>query len=71
MSLNFDDVNDGKEWSEMDISDLTSELQQGASIEEAAEFLGRRGTMNDVRRKAEELGLIKAAGVVLRNMRSS
>jgi hypothetical protein len=61
MSFYYDpdhDVNDGKEWSEMDIFDLKNHLRTGASIEEMATFLCRRGTIDDVRRKAEELGLI-------------
>jgi len=47
------DVNDGKPGSE----DLKNSLAQGESIEEVAGFLCRSGTVDEVRRKAEELGL--------------
>ena len=51
------DANDGKPWSEMDLFDLRDGLAYGWSIEEAAGFLCRAGTVEEVRRKAEELGL--------------
>jgi len=51
------DIYDGKAWNEMDVRDLTASLLCGDTIEEAAEFLCRSGTIDDVRRKAEELGL--------------
>jgi hypothetical protein len=51
------DANDGEPWTEMDVRDLTAELEFGASIEEAAQHLCRSGTIDEVRRKAEELGL--------------
>jgi hypothetical protein len=51
------DANDGKPWSEMDLFDLRDGLAYGGSIEEAAGFLCRAGTVEEVRRKAEELGL--------------
>jgi hypothetical protein len=51
------DANDGKPWTETDIEDLTAALRSGDTIEDAAEFLCRSGTIEDVRRKAEELGL--------------
>lgn len=41
----------------MDIRDLTAALRCGDTIEEAAEHLCRSGTIDEVRRKAEELGL--------------
>lgn len=43
----------------MDVRDLTAALKYGDTIEEAATHLCRSGTVNDVRRKAEELGLIR------------
>ena len=51
------DANDGKEWSDADIWDLKNSLAQGRSIEEVTEFLCRQGTPDDVRHKADELGL--------------
>jgi hypothetical protein len=51
------DANDGKPWTEIDIEDLAAALRSGDTIEDAAEFLCRSGTIDDVRRKAEELGL--------------
>jgi hypothetical protein len=50
------DVNDGKPWSEMDLFDLRNSLAYGRSIEEVAGFLCRSGTVQEVRRKAEEMG---------------
>ena len=51
------DTYDGDPWTEMDVEDLTAALRSGDTIEEAAQFLCRSGTIEDVRRKAEELGL--------------
>jgi hypothetical protein len=51
------DINDGAEWSEMDIADLKSAVAYGRSLEEVAEFLCRSGTPLDVDAKAKELGL--------------
>jgi hypothetical protein len=45
------------EWSEMDIEDLRSIIDAGATIEEAAEFLCRADSVDDVARKCDELGL--------------
>ena len=42
----------------MDIEDLKLSIEHGRSIEEAAEFLCRSGSIEDVRRKAEELRLV-------------
>ena len=50
------DKNDGKHWSEIDIEDLKAFIEEGASIEEAADCLCRSGTVEEVRRKARELG---------------
>jgi hypothetical protein len=52
------DTNDGKAWVEMDVEDLRASLKAGKSIEEAASVLCRAGTVDDVRRKAEELDLL-------------
>jgi hypothetical protein len=51
------DINDGKRWSKMDLFDLRNSLAYGRSIEEVAGFLCRSGTVEEVKRKAEELGL--------------
>jgi hypothetical protein len=51
------DIYDGADWTEMDIEDLVSSIKGGASIDEAAEFLGRSDSIDDVARKCEELGL--------------
>ena len=51
------DIYDGEPWSEMDLWDLKNSLAYGDSIEEVAEFLCRSGTLDEVRRKAEGLGL--------------
>jgi hypothetical protein len=53
------DTNDHKEWTPAHIDDLRAELEHGGTVEPAAEFLCRRGTVDDVRRKAIELGLIR------------
>lgn len=50
------DKNDGKHWSEIDIEDLKAFIEEGASIEEAADCLCRSDTVEEVRRKARELG---------------
>jgi hypothetical protein len=51
------DIYDGADWTEMDIEDLRASIEGGASIEDAVEFLCRSGTVDDVARKACELGL--------------
>jgi hypothetical protein len=51
------DIYDGEPWTEMDIEDLTAALKSGGTIEDAATHLCRSGTVDEVRRKAEELGL--------------
>jgi len=51
------DIYDGFPWTEMDIEDLTAALKHGDTIEDAANHLCRSGTVGEVRRKAEELGL--------------
>jgi hypothetical protein len=53
------DLNDGKLWSEMDLFDLRKSLVYGTSIEEVAGFLCRSGTVEEVKRKAEELALLR------------
>ena len=52
------DIYDSEPWNEMDVEYLTAALQSGDTIEDAAHDLCRSGTVEDVRRKAEELGLL-------------
>jgi hypothetical protein len=54
------DVNDNKLWSQLDVRELRHALAWGESIEEAAHLLGRSGTLNEVKLKARELGLLTA-----------
>ena len=49
------DAHDGDPWSEMDIRDLTLAIKAGDTIEEVESFLCRSGTVDDVRRMAQEL----------------
>ena len=49
------DIYDGADWTEMDIEDL--KIEHGSSIEETAQFLCRADSVEDVARKARELGL--------------
>jgi hypothetical protein len=51
------DIYDAAEWTEMDIEDLKAAIGSGCSIEEAAIFLCRADSVDDVARKCEELGL--------------
>ena len=50
--------NGGKEWSAADIEDLSLALKDGGTVEGAAFFLCRDGSIEEVRQKAQELGLI-------------
>jgi len=53
------DLNTGKEWSRMDLSDLRHSIEgQGLTVAEIACFLMR--TETEVREKAAELGLTLA-----------
>jgi len=51
------DIFDDEPWTEMDSAHLRTALGSGDTIERAAKFLCRSGTVEEVRRKAEELGL--------------
>jgi hypothetical protein len=51
------DIFDNEPWTEMDIAHLSAALGSGDTIEKAARFLLRSGTVDDVWRKADELGL--------------
>jgi hypothetical protein len=39
------DIYDGADWTEMDIDDLKAAIESGRSIEEAAQFLCRAGSV--------------------------
>ena len=52
-----DKINDGKPWSAMDERTLKGSLANGHSIEDAALHLRRSGSIDEVRHKADELGL--------------
>jgi hypothetical protein len=52
------DIYDGAEWTEMDIGYLKAAIAAGISIEEAAQFLCRTHSVEDVRQKCRELELI-------------
>jgi len=57
-------MNDGKAWDAGEIADLENSLAYGNTIEEAAVFLCRSGTIDDVRSKADELGLAYRSAAV-------
>jgi hypothetical protein len=52
------DIYDGADWTEMGIDDLEAAIRHGRSIEQAAEFLCRAGPVDDVARKASQLGVM-------------
>jgi hypothetical protein len=54
-----DGLYDGADWTGMDIEDLRAEIEAGHSIEEAAQFLCRADSIEEVERKARELGLLR------------
>jgi hypothetical protein len=49
------DIYDGADWTEMDIEDLKTAIEGGATIEEAAELLCL--SIEDIALKCAELGL--------------
>jgi len=49
------DVYDGADWTDMDIEDLKAAIDSGCSIEEAAEFLCRADSVEEVARKAARI----------------
>ena len=51
------DIYDGADWTAMAIDDLRAAIEHGRSIEETAEFLCRSASLDEVARKANELGL--------------
>jgi hypothetical protein len=52
-------ANDGREWSELDLANLEFALRHGGTVDETAALLCRAGTIDEVRRKALELGIIR------------
>ena len=52
------DARDGDAWSQSELEELAFILREGGTIDDAAELLCRQGTKEEVRRKAEELGLV-------------
>jgi hypothetical protein len=50
------DIYDGAPWTEEDVEDLKAAIDHGRSVEEAAEFLCRSGSVADVAQKCRELG---------------
>jgi len=52
------DIYDGAEWTDMDVEDLKAEIAHGRSMEEAAQFLCRADSVDEVPRKAKELKLM-------------
>ncbi len=51
------DIYDGAVWTEMDIDDLKAAIEGGATIKEAAEFLCRSDSVDDIARNCEERGV--------------
>lgn len=51
------DLNDGKPWSDMDLFDLRNCAERGYTVRDAAEFLCRSGTPDEVAAKAREIGV--------------
>jgi hypothetical protein len=51
------DIYDGAPWTPMAVDDLIATVEDGSTPEEAAGHLCRSGTVDEVKRKAEELGL--------------
>ena len=47
------DVNDHKEWLDMDLFDLKTSIENGSTIEEAAAFLCRSTRWKTLRRRRE------------------
>jgi hypothetical protein len=51
------DANSGEPWSEMDVADLTNEIERGQTVAKTASFLCR--DEDEVREKMKELGLVE------------
>ena len=54
------DLNDGKPWTRLDFQYLKIAMGKGYSIEQAAAYLNRRGTLREVEEMARDLGWIEA-----------
>ena len=52
-----DDTNDGKPWSVADDVELANEAKCGSTLQQAAEWLCRSGSLWDVGQRAKMLGL--------------
>jgi hypothetical protein len=50
-------TDDSTPWSELDIEDLRASAESGDSLEDAATLLCRAGTLEEVKTKAQDLGL--------------
>lgn len=57
MRFGLPDIHDNAPWSPTDVEDLKGSVAYGRTIEQAAQFLCRSGTPEDVAAKAQELGL--------------
>ena len=57
--MKSEQVKDSTPWSDMDLFYLRAALEDGTSVEETAMHLGRSGSVEGVRDKAAELGLIR------------
>jgi hypothetical protein len=60
-------VNSGKSWSEMDLTDLKHSIDYGDTVAKTAEFLCR--DEDEVRVKMKELGLVEHPGKRLKVVR--
>lgn len=51
------DIYDGAPWTEEDVAEIRNAIAHGGTIGEIAELICRAGSIDDVERKANELGL--------------
>jgi hypothetical protein len=51
------DIYDGAPWTEEDVAEIQNAVARGSTIEDIAELICRSGSIEDVERKAKELGL--------------
>jgi hypothetical protein len=51
------DIYDGAPWTEEDIEEIKNAIAYGSTIDDIAELICRSGSIDDVERKAKELGL--------------
>jgi hypothetical protein len=51
------DIYDGAPWTEEDVAEIKNAVAHGSTIEDIAELICRSGSIDDVERKAKELGL--------------